>query len=203
MRFSTSAAVISAAVLSQVSAQDTPISVFTLKAWNPQSTLQGQAVNAAGRAFYLGLESPATYCPLTTVDSCPAGNETVVYEGGMSLAVVVPGGQMTYVETSGAVGFTQAHSASVPAGAYIGGFTTYTTLDGNGANQTIVSWETPGYPTFAGLVACPKTPVYVDASATHQIYGRTPGFNQTNCVELKGLIAVGQPNSDAGAWQYT
>ena len=85
MRFSTSAAVISA-VLSQVSAQDTPISVFTLKAWNPQSTLQGQDVNAAGRAFYLGLDGPATYCPLTPSVSCPAGNETVVYKGGMSLS---------------------------------------------------------------------------------------------------------------------
>ncbi|KFZ14986.1 hypothetical protein V502_05829 [Pseudogymnoascus sp. VKM F-4520 (FW-2644)] len=201
MRFSTSAAVISA-VLSQVSAQDTPISVFTLKAWNPSSTLQGQAVNAAGRAFYLGLDGPATYCPLTPAESCPAGNETVVYKGGMSLSVVVPGGQQTYVETSGAVGFTQAHSASVPLGAYIGGFTTYTTLDGNGVNQTIVSWETPEHPTFAGLVACPKVPEYVDASATHQIYGRTPGFNQTDCVELKGLVAVAQPNNDAGAWQY-
>lgn len=85
MRFSTSAAVISA-VLSQVSAQDTPISVFTLKAWNPSSTLQGEAVNAAGRAFYLGLDGPATYCPLTPAESCPAGNETVVYKGGMSLS---------------------------------------------------------------------------------------------------------------------
>jgi hypothetical protein len=83
MRFSTSAAVISA-VLSQVSAQD--ISVFTLKAWNPQSTLQGKDVNAAGRAFYVGLDSPATYCPLTPSVSCPPGNETVVYKGGMSLA---------------------------------------------------------------------------------------------------------------------
>ncbi|OBT86483.1 hypothetical protein VE02_04930 [Pseudogymnoascus sp. 03VT05] len=201
MRFSTSAAVIGAILSSQVSAED-PITAFTLKAWNPSSTLQGEDVNAAGFGFYLGLDGPATYCPVIPDLTCPAANETVVYKGGMSLSVIVPGGQQTFVETSGAIGYTMAHSASIPAGAYIGGFTSYTTLDGNGVNQTIVSWETPEHPTFAGLVACPKVSEYVDATATHRIYGRTPGFNQTDCVELKGLIAVAQPNNDAGAWQY-
>ncbi|KFY30002.1 hypothetical protein V494_08327, partial [Pseudogymnoascus sp. VKM F-4513 (FW-928)] len=196
MRFSTSAAVISA-VLSQVSAQD-PINHFTLKAWNPSSTLQGEEVNALNFEFHLGSDGPATYCPEVVGDACPAGNETVVYKGGLSLAVMVPGGQQTFVKTSGAVGYTQAHSASIPEGAYLGGFTSYTTLDGNGVNQTIISWETPGNPTFAGFVACPQ--VSEAGVTTHQIFGRTPGFNQTNCEELKGLLTVAQPNNDVGAW---
>lgn len=84
MRFSTSAAVLSA-VISQVSAQDT-ITGFTLKAWNPSSTLQGEEVNASGFGFHLGLDGPGTYCPTIVGDSCPAGNETVVYKGGLSLS---------------------------------------------------------------------------------------------------------------------
>lgn len=84
MRFSTSAAVLSA-IISQVSAQDT-ISAFTLKAWNPSSTLQGEEVNAAGFGFHLGIDGPATYCPTIVGDSCPPGNQTVVYKGGMSLS---------------------------------------------------------------------------------------------------------------------
>jgi hypothetical protein len=44
--------------------------------------------------------------------------------------VEVPGGQQIFVNLNGALGFTQAHSAYVPPGAYIGGFfnLTYTSI---------------------------------------------------------------------------
>lgn len=50
--------------------------LFALTVYQPGSPLDGQAVNAAGEAFYLG-GSPATYCPLTDQTLCPAGNQTI------------------------------------------------------------------------------------------------------------------------------
>jgi hypothetical protein len=49
---------------------------FTLTIYQPGSPLNGQIVNAAAEAFYLG-GSPATYCPLTNQTLCPVGNQTI------------------------------------------------------------------------------------------------------------------------------
>jgi hypothetical protein len=54
---------------------------------------------------------------------------------------------------------------------------------------------------LGGIYACPNVPSYVNA--TYQIYAKTPAFNQTNCVELVGLVQNEQPNDDYGAWEYT
>lgn len=62
---------------------------------------------------------------------------------------MVPGGQQTYVAPSGEIGYTQAHSAFMPAGSYIGGFTSHKILDEDGMEQTIVSWQTPGNPAYS------------------------------------------------------
>ena len=49
---------------------------FTLTIYQPGSALDGQVVNAAGSAFFLGGQ-PATYCPLANQTLCPAGNQTI------------------------------------------------------------------------------------------------------------------------------
>jgi hypothetical protein len=59
---------------------------FELTVYLPGSPLNGQAVNAAGEAFYLGLHGPATYCPLSNQTLCPAGNKTIF--AGMSAMFV-------------------------------------------------------------------------------------------------------------------
>jgi hypothetical protein len=41
-------------------------------------------------------------------------------------SVLVPGGQQIYTRPDGAVGYTQAHSAYIPSGSYIDGYTNTT-----------------------------------------------------------------------------
>ena len=49
---------------------------FTLTIYQPGSPLDGQVVNAANEAFWLG-GGPATYCPLANQTLCPAGTQTI------------------------------------------------------------------------------------------------------------------------------
>jgi hypothetical protein len=58
---------------------------FTLTVYQPDSPLDGQVVNAADEAFYLG-GSPGTYCPVTESVLCPAGNQTI-FAGMSALSV--------------------------------------------------------------------------------------------------------------------
>jgi hypothetical protein len=64
---------------SEQTAAPFPTKPFTLTiAHNPDTALNGQKINAADLALYLGLASPSTYCPSTVPPSdCPAGTETV------------------------------------------------------------------------------------------------------------------------------
>ena len=59
---------------------------FTLTVYQPGSPLDGQVVNAAAEALYLGLKGPSSYCPVTDVSLCPAGNQTIF--AGMSAMFV-------------------------------------------------------------------------------------------------------------------
>lgn len=63
--------------------------------------------------------------------------------------VEVPGGQQTYVASSGAVSYTQAHSAYTPPGAIIGGFFAFYDVDKTGVNRTLISWEDPENPDYS------------------------------------------------------
>ena len=60
---------------------------FTLSiAHNRHTNLNGQVINAAGEALYLGLASPSTFCPSppVPVGACPSGNETA-FSGLLSM----------------------------------------------------------------------------------------------------------------------
>jgi hypothetical protein len=57
--------------------------------------------------------------------------------------VEVPGGQQIYVNVNGALGFTQAHSAAVPTGAYIGGFFNLTYMSDCSTPRTVINWKSP------------------------------------------------------------
>jgi len=78
-----------------------------------------ESFNANSGKFWLNLPQTATSCPFTgtaQASSCPPGNDTA-FVGNGALAVVVPGGQQVYVAESGALMFTQAHSAVIPEAA--------------------------------------------------------------------------------------
>jgi hypothetical protein len=84
------------------------------------------SLTARGGKFYLGGGAPSSYCPTESVgaENCPAGNTTVLAGGDstLSLGVVVPGGQQVYVAADGSLSYTGAHSAYIPEGSVIDGF---------------------------------------------------------------------------------
>ncbi|KAJ9630581.1 hypothetical protein H2203_001104 [Taxawa tesnikishii (nom. ined.)] len=101
---------------------------YTLTAINPTAPFNGAAVQASGQHFFIGLSEPSTYCPSPPVSNATCaslGNQTVFADHAM--AVMVPGGQATFVQTNGALAYTQAHSASMfnlssqDTRAYVGG----------------------------------------------------------------------------------
>ena len=150
----------------------TTAQVFTLKTFNPGAPLNGQKIHASGQAFYLGLDGPTTYCPPNVDPNCPYPTDTIV-AGALSamwlcisvsilllppshiaqfkrwvfgnnlIQVEVPGGQQTFVRPEGSIGYTQAHSASVPAGAYRGGFVNVTVGSDCSENVNTFTWKAP------------------------------------------------------------
>lgn len=88
--------------------------VFTgpvvLQAYNTEAPWHLQYIQAAGRAFHMG-GSNAAYCP-SNVPGTLCTNQTVLY--GSGLAVYIPGGQQMYIDKSGALRFTGAHSMAKP-----------------------------------------------------------------------------------------
>ena len=113
------------------------------------------------------------------------------------MAVTVPGGQQVYVDPKdGAIGYTQAHSASMPEGAITKGFI-YTPPAEDASF---------GYLTFKkrGLLACSTTGD--SAEAPYQIYAnlRSIDFDEDACLGFSGLAVTGPKNgTQTGAWQYT
>ncbi|KAF3490684.1 IgE-binding protein [Arthroderma uncinatum] len=150
-------------------------------------------MQAAGRAFWLG-GTPATYCPEIVGAGCPPGNATVIL-GLNSMSVLVPGGQQLYVEPSGKLGFTQAHSASIPEGSHIGGFA-YKRIGKKTGSFYFAGWGA------TALMACP-----VPNSMFYQVFANiknamVPGGDIKQCVEFIG-VAEAYDGRVPAAWQYT
>jgi len=133
-------------------------SLLTLTASLPGNPLHGLAVNADGESFALG-GSPSYYCPSSVEPNCPNTTETVFTPGlgaldvshtcesrdfghnaDDSLQVEVPGGQQVYISSDGELGFTQAHSAYVPPGAYYGGWINVTIVSDCSPTYTVLTW---------------------------------------------------------------
>ncbi len=130
------------------------------------------------------------------------------------------------MRVDGSLGYTQAHSASVPTGAYLGGFINVTVSSDCAEDVNVFTWKDPEGSSgvfsspftpyslllarkshlrhIEGILACPDLPYYMNGTATYQIYAKTPAFNLTDCVELEGLLPTYLPSgSPPGAWQYT
>jgi hypothetical protein len=59
---------------------------FTLTAFLPGNAINGQVVNAADEALFLGLPGPSSYCPVPpeTPSECPPGTMTL-FNGELSM----------------------------------------------------------------------------------------------------------------------
>ena len=60
---------------------------FSLAVFAPDTKVDGELLNAAGQSFYTGTSGPATYCPSSSVSSCPEVEGTLVTAGFHSMAV--------------------------------------------------------------------------------------------------------------------
>jgi hypothetical protein len=170
---------------------------FTMTVSNPAAAaVDGLQVDACNQRWNLGIET-CSYCPDTGVE-CPVGNTTVVLApdtaaGGSEPAmdVIVPGGQVVYLDPSGAVGYTQAHSASIPDGSTQGGLVPY-------SNGGFVNLNSGGY----GWVACPSTASGGGGGYTLFAVSSANKPTLASCTPVNLKVNV-QPSGTVGAWQYT
>ncbi|KAI1775030.1 hypothetical protein F4818DRAFT_417574 [Hypoxylon cercidicola] len=86
----------------------------------------GNAINASGGKFWVNRDTSA-YCPegIEGLDCTLYPGSKTVFAGGnntISLSVSVPGGQQVYIAPDGALSYTQPHSAFMPNGSVVTGF---------------------------------------------------------------------------------
>jgi hypothetical protein len=150
-------------------------------------------LEARGERFYL-FGAADTYCPSPPVDCSQFDNSTALlfYGGFLTMDAEVPGGQQVYVMTTGELGFTQAHSASVPEGADLSSFN-YDPNAVQSANLGRLSTTAFG---AAGFMACQNT------EQQWQVFAAIPGKDATNCLGFDALTVV-RSTSEPAAWQYT
>jgi hypothetical protein len=162
---------------------------FGLTAARSASPIHYQGLTASGQSIWLGKDT-AAYCPenIEALGGCPSGDYTT-FAGGEStlgMGVVVPGGQQVYIAADGAVKYTIAHSAAIPEGAVVTG---WSTAAGNGFG--ILSNENGGF------IACPCE----DEENVWQVYAALEGLEFDDaCL---GFSALASNATDAGAWQYS
>lgn len=106
--------------------------------------------------------------------------------------VMVPGGQRIFVDPSGALGFTQAHSASIPPGSALGPFE-YTPGDSFG-HFTFKGFGAKGF------MACPAEDNRWQVFAAIQ-NATVPGGDVSKCLGFSALAPTAKKQGPA-AWQY-
>ncbi|KAL3435546.1 hypothetical protein BDV09DRAFT_167254 [Aspergillus tetrazonus] len=164
---------------------------FTVMAARSASPIHFLPLTASGQSFWLG-GNTTTYCPLPS--NCPPGNTTVLAGNGGSLSVVVPGGQQIYVDPTGALRFTQAHSAYIPPGSSLGPFEYIPGPEGSVFGHYMYSgWGASGF------MACPTE------DNRWKVFGAlgnatVPSGDVEDCL---GFSAIAVPSELVGqTWQY-
>lgn len=161
---------------------------FAAIAIRSASPLHLQTIEARNERLWIGGTS-THYCPqqVQALHDCPNTHETN-FGGGtgvLYMGAIVPGGQQVYIDpTCGAVMYTQAHSAFMPQGAIIDGWTL-----SQGENFGVLGWQ-------GGLVGCNET-----ADGSWEIYAQLPGIQLSR--ECLGFVAITVNETKADAWQYT
>ncbi|RMZ86087.1 hypothetical protein DV737_g100, partial [Chaetothyriales sp. CBS 132003] len=175
-----------------VVAPTAPYGVIAARSGSPIHLLP---LNAAGFSFHLG-GSTASYCPTSVTEQggvCPPGNVTVLL-GTCSLDDEVPGGQQIWATPDGAIGYTQAHSISVPIDSVPCPFS-YSKQAGEqfGHLSTSVFGA-------SGLMACPNPNGSWDVFAALQ-NATVPNGDVSSCLGFDALT-VDYISDTAAAWQY-
>jgi hypothetical protein len=168
-------------------------STFTLLSIHSGSDVQNQDINANGQRFWIG-KPTSTYCP-EAAGSCPSNTNVTALSfnaptAGLGMNDVVPGGQQVYVTADGQLGYTIAHSASIPKGASNTGFT-YTTEVESGAPGEL-TWSSNGF------VACPN-----GDAGVYQIYTSNAPVASAAGSSCIGIAAATLNYTGSAAWQYT
>ncbi|KAJ5648721.1 hypothetical protein N7490_005093 [Penicillium lividum] len=161
--------------------------VMSVRSGSPIHYLQ---MNASGQKFYLG-GTTSSYCPSIQGLVCPPGNQTVFAPGGNAMSVEVPGGQQVYVDPTGALSFTQAHSASIPAGSAVGDMV-YESGD-PWSHYSFNGWGAQG------LMACPTTDNRWQVFAAIQ-NATVPSGSVDDCLGFDAFALT--YTGDIPAWQY-
>lgn len=105
-----------------------------------------------------------------------------------------------YIRSNGALGYTQAHSASIPTGAMTTGFTF--TPASAGSQFGFFGVNLPG---SAGLLACPTGENF---SGPYQVFVNLKNLKDSDVAGGKinkciGFNAIAPTATGADAWQYT
>lgn len=108
----------------------------------------------------------------------------------MSLDVSVPGGQQIYVAPTGELGYTTAHSASMPANSGVGPFL-YTPQAGVGRVGGL-SFQNGGF------LACPVE----SEDNIYQVFAQAYGNQTTYATDCLGFAFSTSEWDGAIAWQY-
>lgn len=113
------------------------------------------------------------------------------------MAVAVPGGQQVYINpATGALRYTQAHSAAMVEGAITTGFN-YTPPE-DGAAFGYLGYKKRGF------LACSTKGNSTEGP--YQIYANLKGidFDEDACLGFSALAVTGpKKGKQVGAWQYT
>lgn len=167
-------------------------SMISTHSGNPSVHLHSIVAN--GQRFWLG-KMTATYCPVVpNVDCSQTGTSTTVAAqpntaSGLSMNVIVPGGQQAYVTPDGQLGYTIAHSAAVPEGSVLSPFL-YTPQTSAG---TVGNLQFNGQ----GFNACPTA-----SAGVFQVYAvGAPAFVRTDCIGIN--IATSNSGTLTPAWQFS
>jgi hypothetical protein len=166
---------------------------FTVISGDGYPPVAHKPVQATGERFWLGGE-PGTYCPTVVNPYCPPGKVTA-FAGPYALSVLVPGGQQIYVAPSGALSFTQAHSAFIPTGSAIGPFD-YTAEGRPFGQYTFTGWDADGF------MGCPDNS---DGPKTWQVFANiqnatVPTGDIDDCFPFEANTLPF--NQGPAAWQY-
>lgn len=105
-----------------------------------------------------------------------------------------------FIRSNGALGYTQAHSASIPTGAITTGFTF--TPASEGAQFGNFGIKLPG---SAGLLACPAG---ANFSGPYQVFANLKNLKDSDVAGGKinkciGFNVIAPKASGPNAWQYT
>ncbi|EPS37565.1 hypothetical protein H072_8746 [Dactylellina haptotyla CBS 200.50] len=188
---------VSAAPAAEVEARGTiPNSAFGFLALRSASPIHFSSLNANGGKIWLG-KPTSTYCPVAK-NLCPKGKDTSFWINNQywtaSMNAIVPGGQQLYIDPTGALSYTQAHSAFIPSGSITKGFQVK-----KEANDLYYLSHCEG-----GFLACPPNKsgtgpwkVFIDVKGKLKDKD-VPSKSKNDCL---GFNVAGNPVKDA-VWQY-